>query len=207
MPEFLTTEEKLRQSFQKVKEDIMEAKTAINSQKDDFNSLKSKIDEIYTVIFKIKEEIIVFKKSSTGNNGVNNNQQQSTTINNSKQSTANNQQSTHQPELPLQLTQTFKQLTDREFSVFMAMIELEQQLPEITYADLANKLKISEPTIRNVINSLISKKIPIQKNRFFNKKVSLLVNPSLKTTPFLEKIIQLRNNPQNQKTLFESVNP
>ena len=207
MPEFLTTEEKLRQSFQKVKEDIMEAKTAINSQKDDFNSLKSKIDEIYTVIFKIKEEIIVFKKSSTGNNGVNNNQQQSTTINNSKQSTANNQQSTHQPELPLQLTQTFKQLTDREFSVFMAMIELEHQLPEITYADLANKLKISEPTIRNVINCLISKKVPIQKNRFFNKKVSLLVNPSLKTTPFLEKIIQLRNNPQNQKTLFESVNP
>jgi DNA-binding MarR family transcriptional regulator len=103
------------------------------------------------------------------------------------------------------VTQALKRLTDREFSVLVAMVELERQLPEITYTDLATKLKISEPTVRNVINALISKKIPIQKNRFFNKKVSLLVNPSLKTPSFLEKLVQLRNSSQNQKTLFETV--
>jgi|GEM_PF-4355231 chromosome segregation ATPase len=203
MPDFSTSEEKIKQSFQKVKEDINDLNKALEGQKNDLKDLKLKIDEIYNFISKIKEDLDIFKKSSIGNEGVINDQQQSTTINNAKQTTTNNQQQT--TEVSLQVTQALKRLTDREFSVLVAMVELERQLPEITYTDLATKLKISEPTVRNVINALISKKIPIQKNRFFNKKVSLLVNPSLKTPSFLEKLVQLRNSSQNQKTLFETV--
>jgi predicted nucleic acid-binding Zn-ribbon protein len=203
MPDFSTSEEKIKQSFQKVKEDINDLNKALEGQKNDLKDLKLKIDEIYNFISKIKEDLDTFKKSSIGNEGVINDQQQSTTINNAKQTTTNNQQQT--TEVSLQVTQALKRLTDREFSVLVAMVELERQLPEITYTDLATKLKISEPTVRNVINALISKKIPIQKNRFFNKKVSLLVNPSLKTPSFLEKLVQLRNSSQNQKTLFETV--
>jgi len=106
-------------------------------------------------------------------------------------------------ELSQTLTLAFQSLTDREFSVFAAIFELQRQLPEVTYTDLAQKLTISEPTVRNIVNQLITKKMPLQKVRFFNRKVSLSVSKDFQDLNLLTKLIKLRQNPHHQKTLFD----
>ena len=166
-------DERIRISFQRVKEDINSFKIALEEQKNEIIDLKKKIDEIYSFISEIKENKDSFKKSSNGNKGVINDHQQSSTMNNNEQqsSTIKKDLQASIRELSQNLSSTFQALTDREFSVFVAVFELQKQLPEVTYTDLANKLQISEPTIRNTINRLISKNIPLQKSRFFNKKV------------------------------------
>jgi len=206
MPENTGIDDKIKTSFQRVKDDILTLKIAIEEQNKELKDLKSKIEDIYRFISEIKDNNKPFFKSSTGNNGVNNNHQQSSTMNNNTQQsqTMPNIQSTIS-ELSKKLNFTFQNLTDREFSVFISVFELEKTIPEVTYTDLANKLNISEPTIRNVVNRLISKKIPLQKNRFFNKKVSLSIPKDLHDLNLISKLIKVHQNPHNQKTLFDSV--
>ena len=198
-------DERIRISFQRVKEDINSFKIALEEQKNEIIDLKKKIDEIYSFISEIKENKDSFKKISNGNKGVINDHQQSSTMNNNEQqsSTIKKDLQASIRELSQSLSSTFQALTDREFSVFVAVFELQKQLPEVTYTDLANKLQISEPTIRNTINRLISKNIPLQKSRFFNKKVSLFIPKDLHNINMISKLIELHQNPHQQKTLFD----
>ena len=75
------------------------------------------------------------------------------------------------------LEDKFRYLTDREFSVFMAVYQLEEQLLDgiVNYADVAKMLNISEMTVRGYANSLISKQIPLEKRRLYNRKVALCI--------------------------------
>ena len=100
------------------------------------------------------------------------------------------------------LENTFNTLTDREFSVFLSLYELEKELGEVTYLDLAKRLKLSQTTIRTSINSLILKNAPVQKDRFFNKKVSLSIQNDFKSLNLYEKLIKLKQGPGKQTTLF-----
>ena len=205
MPEKPEVEERIRQSFQNVKNDINNLKISLEQQNTELKELKSKLKELIDSLSEIKSKIDLFKKSSNGNEGVNNNHQQSSTMNNNEQHTTTQTKEyilAHN-ELSQILKSSFQSLTDREFSVFVAIVELTKSLPEVTYTDLANKLNISEPTIRNVVNRLISKKIPLQKNRFFNKKVSLSLSKDIQDPNLLPKLINLHQNPHNQKTLFD----
>ncbi len=204
MTEDSEKDERIRISFQRVKEDITVLKDSLKEEKEELKEIKKKIDEIYAFIGEIKDNLSFFKKSSIGNDGViNNHQQSSTTNNNAQQSTTINDENLSLKELSRSLTFAFQSLTDREFSVFVAIFELEKQLPEVTYTDLANKLAISEPTIRNTVNRLISKKVPLQKIRFFNKKVSLSVSKDFHDANMLTKLIKIRQNPHSQKTLLD----
>jgi len=205
MPDNAGFEERIKNSFKNVKEDIESIKSGLNSQKEEIIGLKSEIKNISSIILEIKDNLDFFKKISIGNKGVINDQQQSSTINNN----AKQQSSTEQhlkstlSKLSQTLTSAFQSLTDREFSVFTAIFELESSLPEVTYSDLAQKLGISEPTVRNMVNQLITKKMPLQKIRFFNRKVSLSIAKDLHDLNLLSKLIELRQNPHNQKTLFD----
>ena len=195
--------ERIRISFQRVKEDITSLKESLENEKKELKDINSKINEIYSFIGEIKENLNIFKKSSKGNEGViNDHQQSTTTIINAQQSTTSNLDLSLK-ELSRGLTSVFQSLTDREFSVFVSIFELEKQLPEVTYTDLANKLAISEPTIRNTVNRLISKKVPLQKIRFFNKKVSLSLSKELHDISLITKLVKIHQNPNNQKTLLD----
>jgi uncharacterized protein YwgA len=190
-------EERVRQSFQKAKEDINSMKLTLESQNNDINDLKLKIEVISKSIEDLNDNLTIFKKNSIGNKGVNNNHQQSSTMINSPK-----QSQTQKNNLSQSLTFAFQGLTDREFSVFIGIIELTKTLPEVTYTDLANKLNISEPTIRNTVNRLISKKLPVQKTRFFNRKVALSVSDTFQDPKIVSKLVQIRENPHNQQTLL-----
>lgn len=103
-----------------------------------------------------------------------------------------------------ELEQTFNVLTDREFSVFMAVYQLEEQLPDVTYSDVSKMLKITEMTTRGYINSLMSKKLPLEKRRVYNRKVSLGINREFRELNLASFLLTLRLPKANfmpQKTL------
>ena len=220
--------EKVRNSFSNAKNDIarlenslLNLKTSVESNKEDISTFNSKIDSLNKGIAEIKDILSTFKEISTGNNGVH--QQSSTMINNDQQSTSNAKQYQSMPNnarqpisreipsnLPKKTLQTleldfemqFRSLTDREFSVFMTILELEKQ-GGVNYSLLANHLNLTEPTVRGVANRLIAKGIPVKKERHFNGKTSLLIKEDFHDLNLLNKLIRLRENPSDQTQLFD----
>jgi len=205
-------EEKLKNSFSNIKKDITTLNNDITALKNEINHIKGGLDQIKTIL--TTKNFL----DSTGNKGVINNHQQSTIIN-----TPTNTNKEDQNDLILQehpksqdlqevqitldkikkdLQKTFKNLTDREFSIFMTIYELGQQLDRVTYADIAQQLSLTEMTIRSYVASLINKHLPIEKTRRFNNKVSLSIRKEFKDLNLASKLISLRTLDSNQKTLF-----
>jgi len=87
----------------------------------------------------------------------------------------------------------FKRLTPQELLVFSTLYGLEEQnIEEITYKLLANNLNLSESSIRDYINKLTKKGIPIDKIRQNNKTILLKISTDLKNVATLGTILQLR---------------
>lgn len=216
MGEDILFKESIKSSFLKVKEDInllkielQDLKKLILSQKNEIDLLKSQT--IHTPSNFENPENKAFFYTSIGNNGVLNDSQQSLNDSQQCQSMPVNAQQPPKTQnneflalknLKKDLENTFNTLTDREFSVFLSLYELEKELGEVSYLDLAKRLKLSQTTIRTSINSLILKNAPVQKDRFFNKKVSLSIQNDFKSLNLYEKLIKLKQGPGKQTTLF-----
>ncbi len=196
-------QDKVKNSFQKVKEDIIRLDVELSQN-------KQALDKILTTIEALKTQLSESSKetSSNGNEGVANSQQQPTANNRRQSSTMidNPQQPTM---LPLQalkesLDSTFRSLTDREFSVFMALYTLDKEKGgNIGYSELSQQLNLSESTVRDFINILLRKNIPIQKDRYFNKKVSLSIKEEFRKLDLYQNLLKLKVNREGQRTLFD----
>lgn len=197
-------EERLRNSFENVRKDIEFFKNEIESlkkeilsEKENKTDIESQIKDIITSLNEIKDKLTFFYKNSSGNNGVNDNHQQSSTIINHKQSIDS---------IKNEFETVFKGLTDREFSVFMAIYQLEEESGQgkVRYQDVSRVLKLTEISIRNYVNSMINKGIPIEKVRQYNKKVSLSIKKELKELNLASKLLKLRQSGANtQISLFD----
>ena len=86
----------------------------------------------------------------------------------------------------------FKQITTQEMLVFSTIYQLEEQGNEVTHKSIASLLNLSESSIRDYVNRLILKGIPIKKVRVNNKSVLLSVSNELKKIASLSTIIRLR---------------
>ena len=90
----------------------------------------------------------------------------------------------------------FKHLTPREMLVFSYIYQSEEQgnqdNQDITYKSLSKQLKLSESSIRDYVQGIIFKGIPIKKEKMGNKQVSLSISPDLKKIATLHTIMQLR---------------
>ena len=87
----------------------------------------------------------------------------------------------------------FKRITPQEMVVFSAIYQLEEQDPENTsYKQLSSLLKLSESSIRDYVQRMVNKGIPIKKNKIANKKIILSISSELKKIATLSTIIQLR---------------
>ena len=92
-----------------------------------------------------------------------------------------------------QIRLKFKKITSQEMAVFSMIYQLEEQNPEIvTYKQVASILKLSESSIRDYVQKIINKGIPIKKQKFNNKKVILYISPDLKKIVTLSTILKLR---------------
>lgn len=86
----------------------------------------------------------------------------------------------------------FKRLTPQEMRVFSTIYGLEDQnITEITYELISKKLSLSESSIRDYVNKLINKGIPIQKIKKNNKTIVLNISKELKEVATLSSIINL----------------
>ncbi len=102
-----------------------------------------------------------------------------------------------------ELTKTLTSLTDREISTLLAIYDIESEGLDVSYSHLAQKLKLSENTIRVIIMSLLNKNAPVTKERYFNRKVFLSLNKEFKELNLLQKLLVIRNSNKDQKTLFD----
>ena len=87
----------------------------------------------------------------------------------------------------------FKRVTPQEMSVFSTIYQLEEQnLQEVTYRDLSKRLSLSESSIRDYVQRMMNKGIPIKKQKLNNKKITLSISKDLKRIATLPTIISLR---------------
>ncbi len=87
----------------------------------------------------------------------------------------------------------FKNITPQEMLVFSTIYQLEDlNIEEINYQKIASKLKLSESSIRDYVQRLILKGIPITKIKANNKKISLKVSSELRKIASLDTIIRLK---------------
>lgn len=87
----------------------------------------------------------------------------------------------------------FKGLTDQEMNVFSTIYTLESQnYDEITYKKIAKLLELSEASIRDYVNRIITKGVPVLKSRKNNKKIVLSISEDLKSIATLDTILRLR---------------
>ena len=91
-----------------------------------------------------------------------------------------------------QIRLKFKHLTSQEMLVFSTIYQLEEQNIQPDYKQIAQKLKLSESSIRDYIQRIINKGIPIIKHKINNKKLVLSISPELKNIASLSTIIKLR---------------
>jgi len=83
-------------------------------------------------------------------------------------------------------------LTDHEMLVFSTIYLLEEENLQPDYRKIAEKLSLTESSIRDYVIKLINKGIPIQKEKQNNKKILLKISPELKKITPLSSIITLR---------------
>jgi hypothetical protein len=94
--------------------------------------------------------------------------------------------------LKKQIRHKFKHLTPQELLVFSTIYQLEEQNPDlVSYRDIALKLSLSESSIRDYVQRIINKGIPIKKHKINNKKLILSISPDLRRVATLSTILKL----------------
>jgi hypothetical protein len=87
----------------------------------------------------------------------------------------------------------FKKLTPQEMAVFSSIYTLEDISPEkANYREIAFRLHLSESSIRDYVQRMMLKGIPIRKEKTNNKQIILSVSSELRKIVTLSTIIQLR---------------
>ena len=87
----------------------------------------------------------------------------------------------------------FKQVTPQEMAVFSSIYQLEEQKNNPpTYSEIASNLNLSQSSIRDYVQRMINKGIPIKKQKINNKKILLSISEDLKKIATLSTIIELR---------------
>ena len=87
----------------------------------------------------------------------------------------------------------FKGITNQEMLVFSTVFQLEEAYPEgVEYKQIATKLGLSESSIRDYIQKLINKGIPVDKTKVNNKKICLKISQNLKKIASLATLVKLR---------------
>jgi len=87
----------------------------------------------------------------------------------------------------------FKRLTEKEILVFSILYQLDEEQGYSDYKAIADKLDLTESSIRDYIGRLIKKGIPVDKKKINNKTIQLSVSKNLKEIASLATILKLRD--------------
>jgi len=87
----------------------------------------------------------------------------------------------------------FKRLTEKETLVFSTIYQLEEEHDHTDYREVAERLDLTESSIRDYVGRLIRKGVPVEKNKVNNKYIELRISPNLRKIATLSTILQLRD--------------
>ena len=200
MPENTSFEERIRISFSKAKEhtnklenELKELKNLLEKQNKEIIDLKSQITNILSFNNKLDYQNKLKISSSIRNKGVLRQSLDGT-------STVINQEI--EP-IKQEIEENFKKLTEKQFLVFMTIYELEEQKHSpMRYKEIAKHLNLTQSSVRDHVNELILKKIPLTKE-IFNNKVFLSVPQEFRILTLASKLLNFRELSNNQRTLFD----
>jgi len=212
--------EKVKEAFQKIKEDMGFLWQEISLLSFQIKELHQEIDKIFLFLdyqkqkelptqeqekstltkefptdFNLQEGLKVQNRGfSIGNEGVptdkQTNQQTNRQTNNDSFKDANEILDSLD-HIKKEIRLKFKRLTEQEILIFSTIYQLEEQ-GEVDYKVLSQKLSLSESSIRDYVGKLIKKGIPVEKIKLNNKKVKLFISPSLKKIASLQTILNLK---------------
>ena len=204
----------LRAAFSRVKADIQsvrslleELKSQILAKETQNKALEHEIHQLKAIITQNQAKNQDFFLFSTGNKGV-------FRQTDNRQTTDFRQITNISPQIyppPPQIITSqqaiesiFISLTEKEFLLFLTLYQLEEELKSpISYPQLANKLKISQSSVRDHLSELLRKQAPLIKLKFNNKKVLLSVDKTFKSLNLMGRIINSRHFQDTQTTLHE----
>lgn len=86
----------------------------------------------------------------------------------------------------------FKRLTEQEMLIFSTIYQLDEESGFSDYKILAERLNLTESSIRDYVGKLIKKGIPVEKTKVNNKNIQLNVSKNLKNIISLSSILALR---------------
>ncbi|MEK6932973.1 MAG: hypothetical protein AABW56_04240 [Nanoarchaeota archaeon] len=182
----INTDDKIKNSFQKVREDIETLKQEIEKVKgalllrnNDILMLKEQIKSQNELILGLSDKI---ESISTGNERVINDALSSTMINNDDQRS------------PLKsfIVEKFRHLTDREFSVFLSIYQIEEEKGAATYADISKQLGTTVVSLRGYINDLINRGYPVYGERQFNRKTLFRISKEFRKQNLISEVLVIR---------------
>jgi DNA-binding MarR family transcriptional regulator len=142
---------------------------------------------------------------SSGNKGVSTDRQTNRQTDNKQEKFALNQNKTTKESEELSnllsklnsiksnLSEKFQSLTQQEFLVFSAIYQSQSLNQKPTYSSLAEQLSLTESSIRDYVQRILKKGIPLDKTKENNKKVYLFIPKTLIKLAPLEAIISLRD--------------
>ncbi len=87
----------------------------------------------------------------------------------------------------------FKRLTNQELLIFSTIYQLEEEGNLVDYHMIAEVLALSESSVRDYVQKIINKGIPVDKEKINNKRILLAISPDLKKIASLDTIMQLRD--------------
>jgi len=99
----------------------------------------------------------------------------------------------------------FKSLTNQEFHIFSVLFTVDKTQKTASYRDLADKTGLSESSIREHIQKIIKKGIPITKEKLNNKIIVLKIPEEIRNLATLDNLLRIRNQvPDSSLNQFKS---
>ena len=96
--------------------------------------------------------------------------------------------------LKADLKAKFRSLTGQEFYIFSVLYTVEKSQEMVTYSDLAKRTGLTSSSIRDYIQRIIRKGIPLIKEKINNKVTVLKVPIELRNIATLDNLMRLRND-------------
>lgn len=196
-------QEKVKDSFSNVRNDINTLKEELNRLNNDFFALKKEIIQICSLIeekSKIfqEKEVKIDPMISYANKHAN--MQTNMHANKHALNTQINTQGLKQ------IDQIFLKLAKKEFLFFLTIYQLEEDLGQpVTYARIAEHLKITEGGVRTYLHNIVKKGAPIEKIKLNNKFIILTINKEFRDLKLKTRLIELYSHLDSEQTRLTDI--
>ena len=181
----------------------IEVKKAFLGVKKDILLLKEEIEFLKSVILEKKPQNEEKEQSSIGNKGVVNRHFSRTFPGLFQDFSTINQVKNDIKYIDNETERFIKLLTDREYSIFIVVYQLEEEMGrQVMYKDISKRLITSQRTVNFHINNLILKGAPINKE-IISGKVLISIRKEFKDLKILDKILASRNLNDHQIKLSD----